>query len=97
MNLDLFGETTAEAFEERAAIRQFDGLMTREQAEELALLDSEAWREACEVRYVALLPDRQSRLNYLADVVKKRGEEAGARLRSLVEKNFAEIRKGLNK
>lgn len=96
MTFDLFAETTIEAFEERAAIREFDGLITRERAEELAALEAERWREACEVRYVIWLNSRQERNDYLAAVRIKRGAEAADRLKSLVEKDFVAERARAN-
>jgi len=92
MTDDLFAETAAEAFEERAAILEFDGLLTREKAEELGLLESEAWRDACEVRYVARLPTRKQRVEYLEGVAKKRGQASADTLKVKVEKEFYAIR-----
>ena len=93
MTDDLFSEM----YEERAAVYEFDALMTREQAEAQALLDSEAWREACEGRSVALMDSREARRAYLENVTKKRGQASGDRLRQLVEKNFKKIREEAGK
>lgn len=46
---DMFA-VAEEMAEERAAIMEFDGLLTRTEANRLGLLESERWREACEVR-----------------------------------------------
>ena len=52
---DLF-ESINEIREERAAICEFDGLLTREQAEKQGLLESEQYRVACEVRKAMEMP-----------------------------------------
>lgn len=84
MTGDLFGEV----FEERAAIREFDGLMTREDAERLGLLDAEEWRHACEVRYVLSMGSPSDRRGYLAQAENHRGVKAVKRLRDDVKKEW---------
>lgn len=84
MTGDLFGEV----FEERAAIREFDGLMTREDAERLGLLDAEEWRHACEVRHVLSLGSSADRRGYLAQAENHRGVKAVKRLRDDVKKEW---------
>lgn len=84
MTGDLFGEV----FEERAAIRQFDGLLDREEAERLGLLDAEEWRHACEVRLVLSMPTADERRGYLARAENARGVAAVKRLRQDVKKEW---------
>lgn len=84
MTGDLFGEV----FEERAAIREFDGLLTREEAERLGLLDAEEWRHACEVRHVLSLGSAMDRRGYLAQAENHRGTKAVKRLRDDVKKEW---------
>lgn len=62
-------------FEERAAIMEFDGLMTRKEAEEKALTDSREWMEACELRML-LKMNVEGRRQYFQEVARKRGEQA---------------------
>jgi hypothetical protein len=66
-------DQSLEIFEERAAIREYDGLMTREEAERLAKLDSVEWMQACEVRWMMKMTLHERR-SYLEEVKKKRGE-----------------------
>jgi hypothetical protein len=46
----------AEVFEERSAICEHDGLLTREQAEAQGKLEADEYRMACEVRTVLAMP-----------------------------------------
>lgn len=80
---DLFRAAT-EMAEERAAILEFDGLMTREEAERLGKLEAECWRMACEVRWICDMPDRKKRADYLAMVEKQRGMVAANELKRMV-------------
>jgi hypothetical protein len=73
-----------EIFEERAAILEYDALMTREDAERLAMLESEQYREACEVRSVLKMPSKLARRDYLQRVRDARGDESADRLERLV-------------
>jgi hypothetical protein len=82
------GELFNEVFEERAAIREFDGLLTREEAERLGLLDAEEWRMACEVRHVLSLPSLEERRGYLAKAENARGVKAVNPLREAVKREF---------
>lgn len=77
--------------EERAAIRQFDGLMTRAEAERLTMLDSEEYRFACEVRTVLrlTLPERRQ---YLELVEKKRGKGACDRLKTAITQEWTRMK-----
>lgn len=81
------GVTDAEAkelFDERAAIREFDGGMDRPAAEQSAALDVELQRHRCEVRtilrtYVAEgIAGVDRRIQQISE---KRGAEPAARLR----------------
>ena len=78
-----------EIFEERAAICEYDGLLTREEAEKQGKLESEQYRHACEVRDILSRPlmDRRA---LLADIEQKRGMEAAERLRSDMARLWAE-------
>lgn len=71
-----------EYFEERAAIREFDGGMARAEAEAAAHAD-EQHRHECEVRDVIkrYYPDGEAAKAYLDDCEKKRGKPAADRLR----------------
>lgn len=80
---DLF-TTAAEIAEERAGICEFDGLLTREEAERQGKLESEQWRQACEVRKALSMPLLE-RQEFLVDVEKKRGKKAADELRSFVQ------------
>lgn len=74
-----------ELFEERAAIREFDGGMDRESAERAACADVERYRHACEVNYLVTLGSKEGRRGvdrYLALVAQKRGSAAAERLRA---------------
>lgn len=73
-----------EISEERAGICEFDGLLTREQAEKQGLLESERWRVACEVRKVLEMP-LDERREYLSRVDQARGKSAGQELMAQVQ------------
>ena len=77
-------EIATEIFEERAAICEFSGLMTREQAEAMAMLESEKYRQACEVRTVLAMP-LDERRPFLSAVERKRGKAHADQLRGLVQ------------
>jgi hypothetical protein len=59
-------------------------LLTREQAARFGLLDSEAYRHACEVRELARRPDEE-REALLTRIEKLRGKSAAYRLRCDLE------------
>jgi hypothetical protein len=65
-------ETADEIYNERAGICEFDGLLTREQAEAQGLLESDRYKAACEVRHVLAMPFSE-RKPYLTMVGEKRG------------------------
>lgn len=71
-NMNSCDEIAAEIYNERAAICEYSGLLTREQAEAQGLLESEAWRHATEVSTVLAMPFSERR-PYLAMVEKQRG------------------------
>ena len=73
-----------EIFEERAGIAEYEGLLTRDDAEKLGLLESERWRRDCEIRHVMNLPFAERR-PFLNSVEKVRGKEAADKLRSDVQ------------
>jgi hypothetical protein len=98
---DLFD---AEHFTERAAIREFDGCQSREEAEAAAMVEVEAHRHACEARYVARMRSnrcgntevakcacercKSERNAFMAIVLEKRGKAAHDRLKSAVIEEF---------
>lgn len=88
MTPDLFAPAAAELAEERAGIREHDGLTAREEAEHLGKLDAEEWRHACEVRHVLSLPTAADRRRYLDLVDDRRGKAAGQRLRDDVSREW---------
>lgn len=73
-----------EIYSERAAICEFDGLITREQAEAQGMLESQRYRESCEARDVVqtYYPDSVKLQLYLAKVLTQRGEKATNKLRA---------------
>ncbi len=76
-------DVDAELFEERAAIREFDGGQSREDAEREAALEAEAHRHRCEVRWTVqqFYPDADRLKAHLALIALKRGQAASDRLR----------------
>ena len=76
-----------EIFEERSAICEYDGLLTREEAEKQGMLESEAYRAACEVRYVLALPLAERR-DYLELVAQKRGDNAADTLKGEIQREW---------
>lgn len=85
-----------EIFEERAAIVEFDGLLSKEEAEKQGALESEAYRHACEVRTIAEWP-LQDRRDYIDQVEKKRGKKSAESLKDSLlkmweEKSLAQIK-----
>lgn len=74
-----------ELFEERAAIREYDGGMDRQSAEVAARADVERHRYLCEVNHLVELGRKEGSRGvdrYLALVAKQRGADAADRLRS---------------
>lgn len=84
MTDDLFAETANEIHEERSAIAEYDGQLSRREAEALGLLESERFRESCEVRHVLAIHGSERRRAYLDQCEKHRGKEAADRLRDAV-------------
>lgn len=74
--------TDLELFEERAAIREFDGGQSREDAERDAAADVEAHRHACEVRDIvrSCWPDGDRVKARIEAVRKRRGDVSAGRL-----------------
>lgn len=83
-----------EIAEERAGICEFDGLLTREEAEAQGALESEAYRQACEVRTVLDMP-MAKRSGYLDRVAYLRGDKAANELRNLVRTEWLRRRTSL--
>ncbi len=81
---DAMTETICEEiFSERSAICEFDGLLTREEAEKRGMLESETYRKSCEIRTVLDMP-LSSRAGYMDRVEKLRGAKAANELREAV-------------
>lgn len=53
---------------------------------------SEDWRSECEARHVLTMPTVLARREYLAAIRKRRGDEAGAKLETLVRAVWAHNR-----
>jgi len=73
--------------EERAAICEFDGMLTREEAEQRGMLESETYRRSCEIRTVLDMP-QASRAGYMDRVEKMRGAKAANELRESVRNEW---------
>lgn len=74
-----------ELFNERAAIREYDGQKTREEAERLARKDVEAYRHKCEVDFVVKIYQERGAdavKSYLLQCEARRGTAAAERLRN---------------
>lgn len=74
-----------ELFNERAAIREYDGQKTREEAERLAREDVEAYRHKCEVDFVVKMYQERGAdavKSYLLQCEARRGTAATERLRN---------------
>ncbi|MBK8772244.1 MAG: hypothetical protein IPM06_17725 [Rhizobiales bacterium] len=74
-------EIDTELFEERAAIMEYDGGLSREEAEYKARIEVEAKRHACEVKYVLALENAE-KAAYFDLCRKRRGDAATERLRA---------------
>lgn len=74
-------EADREFFEERAAIREFDGGQQRQDAEAAARLETERHRAQCEARALVAMLSNDERGDYLEDVERHRGKEAAQALR----------------
>lgn len=74
-----------EEYEERAAIMEYDGKLSRNQAESLA-------RHECEVRWCVkqFYPDGEKMKRHFMDVEKIRGKEATDKLRDDVRRLWQE-------
>ena len=99
MPINHLSEDEREHYEERAAIREYEGGLPREESERLAREDVEAYRFQCEVRDVVDKYQKNGRefvRKYLLLVEKSRGSEAAARLReaALSHLRLAEVGKG---
>ena len=77
--------------EERSAICEFDGLLTREEAEKRGMLESETYRKSCEIRTVLDMP-QASRAGYMDRVEKLRGAKAANELRESVRDEWLKRR-----
>ena len=78
-------EPEIEFFNERAAIREHDGGMSKEDAERMAREDVEAYRHRCEcLSVVRMYREKGSEAvkSYLLQVEKHRGSDSAQRLRN---------------
>ena len=78
-------ESLVELFNERAAIREHDGGMSKEDAERMAREDVEAYRHRCECFSVVRMyceKGSEAVKSYLLQVEKHRGSEPAQRLRN---------------
>lgn len=95
--MDLFDEDAREHFEERAAIREFEGGQSRESAEAAAMAETLEHMFRCEVRSVLRkrvehgLPRAQE---FLLKIESKRGSEATARLRDAATEQWSKGNRG---
>ena len=91
---DAVTETICEEIrEERSAICEFDGLLTREEAEARGMLESETYRKSCEIRTVLEMPTT-SRAGYMDRVEKLRGAKAANELRNAVRTEWLRRKAG---
>ncbi len=67
--------------EERAAVREFDGGLSRDEAERLGMLESREWLTACLVRDVAAMESFEQRKNFVENYRRHHGAEAADALR----------------
>lgn len=87
-------EEIAEFFEERAAIFEFEGKMTREAAERMALGSTETHRHACEVASVVRMYQNEGKnavTSFLQEVEKRRGKDAAQKIRTDALAKLAEM------
>lgn len=78
-------ESLVELYNERAAIREHDGGMSKEDAERMAKEDVEAYRHHCEcISVVRMYRQKGSEAvkSYLLQVEKHRGSQPAQRLRN---------------
>jgi hypothetical protein len=79
MNLATIEAAADEFAEERAAIREFDGGFTREEATRLGMLDSREWMLACLVREIGT-QTADKRKARVEEFRKRHGNEVTAKL-----------------
>lgn len=79
-------ESAREMAEERAAIREYDGLMIRAEAERLGKLDSDEWRHVCEVRLIMRMSSLEERREYFRLIEQSRGKPVADALRESVQR-----------
>lgn len=97
MAMDLFDEDAKEFFEERSAIREFEGGQSRESAEAAAMAETLEHMFRCEVRSILRkrvdhgLPRAQA---FLLNIETQRGPEATARLRDAATEQWSRGNRG---
>jgi len=90
-------ENAKELFAERAAIRGFDGVQSREAAEAFAALDVQEQMFRCEVASVCRMRREKSlehAQKFLLGVEEKRGREAADRLRAAANDQWGKGNRG---
>ena len=92
--IEQFEEAAKEVFEERAAIAEFDGLLTREEAEKLGLLASRRYLEDCEINEICNMPSLEQRKTYLAMIEKARGKAATDHIKNQLQREWMRRKSG---
>ena len=81
-----------EVRQERAAIAEYDGLLSRAEAEKLGALESEHYKLSCQTRFACALQTIEFRRDYLALVEKRDGQEHAEKLRAMIQRHWKERR-----
>lgn len=96
-NGDLFDDEFKEFFEERAAIREFEGGQDRVSAETAAMAETQAWMFVCEVRSICRMRDQKGldhARSFLLKVETKRGADSANRLREAANEAWQKGERG---
>jgi len=72
--------TADEIYNERAGICEYSGLLTREEAEALGMLESKAWIYACLLKTINEMTESK-RIEYYRHVTSSRGEELARKIK----------------
>lgn len=97
MNGDLFDEDATEYFNERAAIREFEGGQSRKSAEAAAMAETQQHMFRCEVISVCRMRHEKSldhARGFLLKVEAKRGAESANRLREAANEAWQKGERG---
>ena len=82
-------EAADEIQQERAAIAEYEGLLSTEEAERLGLLESERYKLSYQTRFCLALQTLDGRQDYLAMVERRDGLQHADKLRELVKANWS--------